>query len=284
MMELGNWRLGTEIAAGRWANVCVASPIDGLSPQVDYVIKYVDPLSDGSEFARSMLWREHACAELVSHPNLISFLDEDLTANTPFLVSARIQGDSIQQVLEVEKLAGRQASPLRFEDRLMFFRQICEGLQALHQEQIRHGDIAPRNLIVDRQSGQATIIDLGLSEKVQPFIRATQSLAGSLGYIAPECVKGNDPVTVSADIYSLGQTMKEFFCQPGEIGESNDDSSDAVFSGPVTQSVAPIPGLYQLLNAMTRLHPLRRPTIESIFSQVALLEIESIQPFRRWAA
>lgn len=264
-MKLGNWIVTKPVVDGRWSKVGLAKAVDQSGPlgapstSEDYVIKYVDHHSRNRQFAISMLRRELACSQLASHPNLISFLDSDFQDEVPFLVSPRALGETLFTINE------HFQNFLEFGEKLTFFRQISEGIAALHQQNIRHGDLSPGNIIVNLSELRTTIIDLGLAEKVNPFRRPPGYVAGTLGYTAPECQAGFDPITISSDVYSLGKVMQELF------GETAFQSNS---KGVRHQSVIQ---LQQLLTSMVERNSLKRPTILEVIDQVSLLEIQCLR-------
>lgn len=259
-MRIGNWEIVSELSQGRWSRVALAVPYGCQSNRADYVIKYVNPESPHAEFARSMLAREYACAKLVTHPCLISFLDADLERDAAYLVSARHSGETLQRILADLKYF------IEIGEKLSYFRQLCEAVRALHRLNIRHGDLSPSNLILDLENHRLVVVDLGLSEQIDPFQRHSESYAGTFGFIAPECYTGKDPVGLSADVYSMGRLMLEF-AGDGLVGNGNPTSrfSQVHFL------------LQELLVRMTQQNPLRRPSLDEVFQQVAELEIRCLE-------
>ena len=262
-MQIGNWKLAKCITEGRWSRVYTAFSVIQSSNQADYVVKFVDPKSTDLNYAKNMLNRELACSKLLNHPSLIAFLDADLDCETPYLVSPKIEGDGMSVVLK------KFARLVDLGEKLLLFRQLCDVIKLLHAHQIRHGDLSPDNIIVNLKELKATITDLGLAEKVEPFHRTASYSAGTVGDIAPECLGGTDPITLSADVYSLGVIMAEFFgqLQTGVVSK-------------YMQNVSLKFRLQKLLDSMTRTHPLNRPTIGEVYDQVVMLEIQSLNSGR----
>ena len=255
-MRIGNWEIQNRLVEGRWSSVFSASAFGQRNERPDYVVKMVMSDSKNTEFGRFMMQRELACANLIEHPHVIAFLDGNVNIDQPYLVSARINGGTLQEHLE-------SSCQIDLAEKLMYFRQVCSAVRAFHQQQIRHGDLSPGNLMIDRTNGVATVLDLGLSEFVQPFCRSNDVYAGTYGYIAPECRGGKEPVSVSADIYSLGLILNELI-ESESLTLIHEDLS-------------------ALANRMSDHNSLRRPTIVEVEREVAMLEIRSFQNVRKAA-
>src|SRR5437016_417467 len=75
---------------------------------------------------------------------------------------------------------------------------ITSALAFLHQQGLIHRDIKPSNIIF--VGGQPKLADIGLVAGADE----TRSFVGTEGYIPPE-----GPGTPAADVYSLGQVLRE---------------------------------------------------------------------------
>ncbi len=83
------------------------------------------------------------------------------------------------------------------------FRQVADGVCALHANGILHRDIKPANVIVT-PVGRAVLLDFGLATELAPVLPAeTTVLAGTPAYMSPEQACGR-PLTEASDWYSVG--------------------------------------------------------------------------------
>ena len=83
-----------------------------------------------------------------------------------------------------------------------YVRQICNGLKEVHNKNIVHRDLQPKNIIVDRHN-HITIIDFDIARiRKEEADRDTEFL-GTVGYASPEQF-GFAQTDKRSDIYSLG--------------------------------------------------------------------------------
>ncbi len=91
--------------------------------------------------------------------------------------------------------------------------QIVKTIGQLHDQNIIHKDINSNNIIIEPNSLKATIIDFGISTKIDlktSYTSNPQSLEGTLSYISPEQTgRMNRRIDYRTDLYSLGVTFYE---------------------------------------------------------------------------
>lgn len=126
----------------------------------------------------------------------------DFEAETQQLDEARTtQSEDSSPEISVDTRLSRSKLDL---DRLeAAFRQLAEGIQALHETGKLHRDIKPSNVLITR-TGRVVILDFGLVADVEPEgLHETISLAGTPDYMSPE--QGAQlPISTASDWYSVG--------------------------------------------------------------------------------
>lgn len=87
-------------------------------------------------------------------------------------------------------------------------KQIAEGLQALHSQNIVHRDIKLENILVSSFARKTTIklADFGSAAQLTSASDKASFQVGTHGYLAPEIIKGQD-YNCAVDIYSLGAVL-----------------------------------------------------------------------------
>lgn len=89
------------------------------------------------------------------------------------------------------------------KDCILFMRQICEGLQYMHDNKILHLDLKPENILcVHKNSNYIKLIDFGLSRRFDPE-KTMRVMFGTPEFIAPEVIN-YDPISFTSDMWSVG--------------------------------------------------------------------------------
>ena len=110
-----------------------------------------------------------------------------------FMVRELVEGMSFEELLETER------------DFLGPLAIAADTLTALHRAGLLHGDVKPANIVVE-PGGRATLVDLGLAAPWREGGTRPQGLTPR--YAAPELLVG-EPLTVRAEVYALGATLKD---------------------------------------------------------------------------
>jgi diguanylate cyclase (GGDEF)-like protein len=101
-----------------------------------------------------------------------------------------------------------------FSDRLSIALQLTQALSAVHASRLIHGDIAPKNVLVDLAKLRIKLCDFGLATRLEHAERREQVNfpRGTLDYMSPEQTgRTNLEVDYRSDFYSLGVTLYELF-------------------------------------------------------------------------
>ncbi|MGH7172552.1 MAG: methylation-associated defense system protein kinase MAD6, partial [Gemmataceae bacterium] len=176
------------------------------------VYKVIDTLGDVPRAVKLILHDRHSTIERLKkeyrtllhtpeHPNVVRVYDADiLPANgPPFIVFEFVNGLDVGEMIE-----NGVFSP---DDALDLARQVVAGLVHLHQNDVFHCDIKPRNLLwTDRG---VKIIDFNVSVLAS---KEEGHGGGSRRYLPPDLDLSVDPTTTDLadrDLYALGLTVYE---------------------------------------------------------------------------
>lgn len=154
-----------------------------------------------SVFDEKRFLREAQTAAGVSHPNLVKIYDYELAACAvslcAFLIMELVDGKSLDLLKKISH-----------KDALNYLTQICEGIKALHENDIVHRDIKPANILVGKKQ-EVKITDYGLAKPVnEKNLTQAGFVAGTPDYLAPE-VRSGTLATKQSDIFSIGVVLYE---------------------------------------------------------------------------
>ncbi|XP_075441940.1 myosin light chain kinase family member 4 isoform X2 [Ascaphus truei] len=133
----------------------------------------------------------------LNHVNLIQLYDAFESRNDIVLVMEYVDGGELFDRIIDEN------SNLSEVDTILFIKQICEGIQYMHQMYIIHLDLKPENIMcVSRAANQIKIIDFGLARRYKPREKLKVHF-GTPEFLAPEVVN-YDFVSFPTDMWSVG--------------------------------------------------------------------------------
>jgi serine/threonine protein kinase len=152
------------------------------------------------EEAKARFLREAKAAAALHHPNVCPVYEIDEVDGRTFLAMAFLKGETLEERIV--------KGPLPIKDALDIARQVAEGLQAAHTEEIVHRDIKPANILVSPE-GRPTIMDFGLARLTEAsrLTKADQTM-GTVAYMSPEQAQGMG-VDHRSDVWSLGCVLYE---------------------------------------------------------------------------
>lgn len=149
---------------------------------------------DSSSTPEFALANEFRILAGLRHPNIVSVLDYGFDEQRqPYFTMDLLTGPD--EITTISK-------NLPFETRVHLLVQLLQALAYLHQRDIIHRDLKPSNVLVTGD-GQVKVLDFGLALSADYTQQATNSVSGTLAYIAPEVLIGH-PVSVASDLYAFG--------------------------------------------------------------------------------
>jgi eukaryotic-like serine/threonine-protein kinase len=178
-------------------------------------LKLVRPAAAGQGLARERFRRELALAQAVTHPNVCRVHDLGEVNGALYISMEFVEGQTLDDLIQsVGHLSPKQTVALG--------RQICAGLQAIHERGIVHRDLKPGNIMVDR-SGRPILMDFGLAfHQDRDRLTGAGSVLGTLAYLSPEQARGRT-TDHRSDLYALGLILFEMLTgrrPPGDESSS----------------------------------------------------------------
>jgi NIMA (never in mitosis gene a)-related kinase len=86
--------------------------------------------------------------------------------------------------------------------------EICNGLKAIHNENIMHRDLKPENIFIS-EDFTIKIGDFGIAKQINIFQNSTTYAKGTFEYMAPEMLQEKPKCNKKVDIWSFGCIIYE---------------------------------------------------------------------------
>jgi len=176
-------------------------------------LKFLPPHLCQDDDCRRRFTREAQAAAGLDHPNIAAIHEVSELQGRPFFAMQVVEGQSLKDVI-----SGKDLSVERILEIVV---QVCEGLQAAHDKGIIHRDIKPSNILLDGH-GRVRIVDFGLASiKGSDDLTKTGSTLGTIGYMSPEQVLGQE-TDYRSDLFSLGVVLYELITKRNPFKRDNE--------------------------------------------------------------
>ena len=136
----------------------------------------------------------------INHPNVVQVFDSGSDPETGlyYYTMNMIEGPSLWELVKRE-------GALSSEQTCEIFLGVLAGLEQVHNQNVVHRDITPRNIMVVPPDNRAIVMDLGIARESSDSeaTQYTQVIRGTPLYMSPEQSAGRR-ATKTSDIFSLG--------------------------------------------------------------------------------
>jgi len=150
--------------------------------------------------------REGRLQASIEHPHVVTVYEAGESEHGLFLAMRLVSGSALATLMRERALDARRA--------LALLRQVADALDVAHASGLIHRDVKPQNVLVG-ESDDAYLGDFGLTRMGgADGITATGNLVGTLSYLAPEVIRGEEAVPAS-DGYAFAAMA--FECLTGTV-------------------------------------------------------------------
>ena len=203
----GRYSLERELGRGGMGIVFLAHDV-ALDRLV--AIKLLPPALGAKPGLRERFLQEARTAAKLSHPNIVGIHSVEEASELVFFVMSFVDGETLGERL-------RLRGALTPHEAARMIQEVAWALGYAHGRGVVHRDVKPDNVMLERGSGRAIVMDFGIAGAAGGAAEAF----GTAQYVSPEQASG-DPVDGRSDLYSLG--VVAFLALTGELPFQADDA------------------------------------------------------------
>ncbi|GAQ55138.1 serine/threonine-protein kinase PknA [Streptomyces acidiscabies] len=142
---------------------------------------------------------EARAAARINHSAVVTVHDVLEHDGRPWIVMELVEGRSLADAVKADgRVEPTEAARIGM--------WVLRALRAAHSAGVLHRDVKPGNVLLS-EDGRVLLTDFGIAQiEGDTTITRTGEVVGSVDYLAPERVRGNDPGP-SSDLWALGATL-----------------------------------------------------------------------------
>ena len=204
----------------------------------------------------SKFWAEAQSAACLTHSNIVNVYDVGNEQDVYYIVMELVEGITLKKYIE-------KKGKLEVRESIGIAMQVCQGIEAAHEQKIIHRDIKPQNIMISKD-GKVKVTDFGIARAATTQTISSNAM-GSVHYISPEQARGGY-CDERSDIYSMGIVLYEML------------TGQVPFEGESTVQVA-------LMHIQTEMVPptMHEPTIPVSLEKI-ILKCTQKKPESRYAS
>ncbi len=177
---------------------------------------------------RERFLRETRTAASFSHPNIVPVHAVEERGAVLCFVMGFVDGETLAQRI-------RRAGPLPAAEIVRIMQEVAWALSYAHGRGVIHRDIKPDNILIERATGRAMVMDFGIARSATSAsagLTRVGEVVGTPHYMSPEQASG-DTVDARSDLYSLG--VVAFSAATGHV-PFDADSTPAILAMHMTRA------------------------------------------------
>jgi tRNA A-37 threonylcarbamoyl transferase component Bud32 len=189
-IQLDELVIGDLVARGSIGQVYIATHRDQR-----VAVKLLPQETHNDELSQQLIQREMTFFRNLKHPNICQMLGSGLHQGAPYIIMEYVEGEELERILEVRGV-------LTLEETRLIIRDIAAALDYLHERNILHCDVKPRNIIL--QDARAVLTDFGTARMLSGTQSTGHLLLTTPDYTTPEQLREDGHLSPATDVYSLG--------------------------------------------------------------------------------
>ena len=200
-------------------------------------LKVLPPEFAADSALRERFLRETRTSASFSHPNIVPVHAVEESDALVAFAMGYVEGESLAERV-------RRLGPLGVRDLVRLLQDVGYALAYAHGRGVVHRDIKPDNVMIERATGRAQLMDFGIARAITTASAATASagltrvgeVVGTPEYMSPEQASG-DAIDGRSDLYSLG--LVAYFAASGRVMMAG-ATPQRVFVRQLTESLPPV--------------------------------------------
>lgn len=186
-------------------------------------IKLLPKAGLADEKAHQQFRDEAELVAVLSHPAIVPIFEIGEDDDFYFQAMQLIDGADLRRLIANQRkhpvASKRRLPPLRVAG---WIGNILEALSYAHHHGVVHQDIKPANIMIERSTTRALLVDFGIARAARVDFWAEGKIVGTLRYVAPEQAAGRT-TDGRADIYALGLVLFEALAGELPLRDVHDD-------------------------------------------------------------
>jgi serine/threonine-protein kinase len=212
------FRIDARLGQGAMAEVYRATDLLA-QPPAQIALKILKRSLSADPAVMQRFTREADVQAKLRHRNIAALHATGITEqDEPYIVVELLRGKTLRHVIKADvRIAPRKAASYTW--------QALQGLAAIHASGVLHRDLKPANIMLEPSPGpieRVVLIDFGFATlEGAPKLTQQGTVVGSLTYIAPERLRGEQPDQRS-DLYAIGIILFEMLHGAPPFAAAND--------------------------------------------------------------